>query len=154
MFTMKRETFHVNPVILKEKRSLIYRYIQKRFMQLLGHSNAMFVLMTLKIKDHLTKHHKTVHLGQKRTSCKYCGKDFMTGYALQIHENAVHKGKKAHKCDQCEYKTFYKKDMFRHSYKHGEKTKEINCICGQEFVFETRLKRHLRTCKIALEILQ
>ena len=77
----------------------------------------------------------------------------MTENSLKVHEDVVHKGKKLHECDQCGHKSFDKKDMFRHSFTHGEKTKEINCICGQEFVFETQLKRHLRTCKVAPEIL-
>ena len=90
----------------------------------------------------LTKHINIVHLMVKKFKCSVCSQRFSYGHSLRNHENA-------HRQITCEYCG----EVFSNSSKnkaHMEAVHEpkYQCeTCGEKFLIEIRLQRHLKDNK-------
>ena len=90
-------------------------------------------------------HHTKLHLFSKYFSCLKCHEIFITLSSLYRHER-LHSDETEYRCDTCNFKTTFYKDLKYHIYKHfGFSRGYASCgICNQLFGTKFQLKKHLR----------
>ena len=75
--------------------------------------------------------------------CRYCDKVLENHHNRMMHEHKEHKGYR-YMCDQCDYKTCYKQQFFKHRAAHEGNIEKACCEqCGKEMTKEN-LKAHIQ----------
>mmetsp|Transcript_17430 Transcript_17430/g.70648 ORF Transcript_17430/g.70648 Transcript_17430/m.70648 type:complete len:467 (-) Transcript_17430:1426-2826(-) len=69
-------------------------------------------------KTHLRTHVVSVHIGVSEAFCPSCGKGFATKAKLNRHVSAVHEKKRSHVCEICAKKFFQRSDVKKHLKTH------------------------------------
>ena len=77
-------------------------------------------------KGYLKKHKEVVHFKTKKAKCEICYKEFTQKYQLQRHMKVMHTDiedtDKPFACDQCHFRTMYKRNLKQHKGKVHEET--------------------------------
>jgi KRAB domain-containing zinc finger protein len=95
-------------------------------------------------KDELNKHSETVHLGKTTDfMCDICDKSFGLNANLQTHINSIHKKVKRFYCGLCEYSSYTRHGIKRHTKSHLGK-KEYKCDhCDKAYAQKVNLVSHV-----------
>lgn len=106
-----------------------------------------------------TRHMKEVHLRNvdgkliipTKLLCSICGKVFKKKRALDTHTQTMHTERIIYNCEQCNFKTTYKRTLKSHTERHRKKNmnpstvKPFKCSeCDSSFVLENNLNYHKR----------
>lgn len=66
--------------------------------------------------------HEAIHKMERNYVCKVCGRDYLIEKSLILHEQSVHSGIKIHRCDECDNRFSFLKDLNIHKRLHtGER---------------------------------
>ncbi|KAJ8908164.1 hypothetical protein NDN08_008258 [Rhodosorus marinus] len=99
-----------------------------------------------KRKYEMTRHFRTVHLGERGFSCEYCDKKFIHKTHLRTHVVSVHIGVSEAFCPSCGKGFATKAKLNRHVSAVHEKKRSHGCeVCGKKFFQRSDVKKHLKT---------
>ena len=102
-----------------------------------------------KCRKTLLVHKDKVHLGveTEKVLCPLCGKSFASEYILKkFHIDIVHKGKKPHKCLQCDRAFGRTSELKIHFEKSHATVKKFVCkTCNKNFGNNQVLKDHIKS---------
>lgn len=89
--------------------------------------------------------HRSIHDGEKRFNCQYCGLKYTLKSSLQIHIRTKHLGlaKKYH-CNVCG-KTINARGKLEHLRTHSGETPHKCPVCDRGFNRADNLKTHMKT---------
>lgn len=89
-------------------------------------------------------HMSTHNSPEDSIGCEVCQKKFKNSRLLSLH-STIHSGKKPHKCEHCEDKSFLtKQQLVRHMAIHGIPAPLYNCdLCSKTFSYKHYLTLHL-----------
>ena len=65
----------------------------------------------------------------KKLTCEHCGKIFADHHRLKSHVDRLHLHVYNHFCDQCDYKSYEKKDLVMHREMHTGQTRWKCEVC-------------------------
>ena len=78
---------------------------------------------------------------KRQLQCPHCEKQF--NFEIELKNHVDHKHELKLLCDQCEFKTYRKYTLYKHTLIHHMDKKEHICnICGLSFKLATYLRNH------------
>ena len=96
------------------------------------------------------KTHQTVHFDETHKCTQdNCDKSFKNKGDLTRH--LKQHNSELHECPDCDYKNVDIRNFALHRFKHSQITQYVCEQCGEEFVFNTQYRRHLKTLKCKSE---
>lgn len=143
---------------LQEKHSPEFFILNERNKYYCEHCKYKTCLKT-NLNNHIEKNHLSGN--HKSNKCYRCGRKLFNADGLKRHLKICGKTQdekqwlKKYSCDNCEYKTDYKKDIFGHMVSkhlpHDSNLSKCN-KCGKRYSRLNGLYRHLKICGVPLHL--
>ncbi|XP_049790776.1 zinc finger protein 595-like isoform X1 [Schistocerca nitens] len=95
----------------------------------------------------LRNHLKEEHISHGMYICKQCGHFFPKAQTLKIHMKR-HRGERDFSCANCDYRTYTKAELERHSTVHTDHTDDRTFVChhcGKVYAVYKSLQEHIRS---------
>ena len=93
----------------------------------------------------LSRHTRTIHMGERRYACEQCGKRLHRSEHLSVHIKTVHEGERRHACQQCD-KRFTEAGLSNQSRTVHMGERRHGCQhCDKRFGNASNLQCHIRT---------